>query len=189
MSGLTILSQMLHQSRFVVIQEGEATLIENESDATLTSVRISDLPTNAIVLRMDGTSVNRLLRSAKHENRRSDYLIFLDSKGNRFAILIELKSSEANESSTGLIEKFMGTDCIIDYCISVLKRFYNSQVLDGYKRLYVLFYKAPSIWKMPSRFAASGVHDEPEKYRALPVFNYDPKDVNTKVPASLILPF
>ena len=178
-----MLREMLQDGRMVAVTNGETLLVESEPEAGLKTVCVDGVPAEAIVLRMDSTAVQRLIRSARGENRRCDFTLFLDDQGKQFLVHVELKTGEHDAAGPQLLEKFRGTDSILDYCESILWRFYGTPTaFKGYARRYVYMYKAPSISKMPTRTNPLPANDDPERPLVLAVENFVKDDAKTKVP-------
>ena len=180
--------EMLNPGRILTITTGEVLLEEPGPAATLRTVCVHELPNEAMVLRMDGTVAQKLVHSARGENRRCDFVLFLEYQGHKYAIFTELKSGENDAVGDDIVQKFLGTDCILDYCASILDRFYSvPKAWADYERRYVLMYKAPSMSKLPTRFSPHPRNDTPRTAMLLAVENYDRADDETKVPARRFL--
>jgi hypothetical protein len=177
------LRETLEDSRFVSPIDGQVVLVESERDAELKAVCVEGVPDGAVVLRMDRTQVQNFVRSARGVGRRADFVLLFEVSGKRFMVHAELKTGERNAVSPHVVEKFKGTDCILEYCESVMARFYGyADAFSGYERRYVLMYKAPSISKLPTRPGTVPLNDRPDRHMNLPVENFDQHRETTKVP-------
>lgn len=173
---------MLRPGRLVEIDAGEVLLRENDASANLHTVCLEGIRDVALVLRMDGTEAQKLLISARGENRRCDYIMFLHRRGSNFIIFIELKTSYGEANPDKLLMKYRGTDCILAYCESIIDSFYERpDSLRNYQKRYVCMYRKPSIHKRPTRISDRVLNDEPDHPLLLPVDNYVSGDPGTKV--------
>lgn len=183
-----VLKEMLSAGRFVPVNTGEVFLSEPEDGAGLNMVCIVGIPADAIVLRMDGTIASRLINSARGENRRADFVLIFTDQGRRFLVHAELKTSELSAGGPHLLEKFNGTDCILDYCERLMDTFYgHPDGFSGYERRYVLMYKSPSISKSPTRPAPTVPNNKPVNHMSLPVDNFNRAVADTKVPVRRLI--
>ena len=83
-----------------------------------------------------------------------------DPKGGKVKmIFVELKSS--NIAKEVLIEKFRATECFMDYCESISKRFFSRSILRRCEKRFVVFYSVPTLAKTPTRSELS-THNKPE---------------------------
>lgn len=90
--------------------------------------------------------------------KRCDYVIMNNTGGNMKIIFVELKS--LNVAEENLIEKFRATECFMDYCESIAKRFFNGTIVLGCEKRFVVFYLS-SLAKSPTR-PESLSHNKPE---------------------------
>jgi hypothetical protein len=91
--------------------------------------------------------------------KRCDYVIMNENKGEVKIIFVELKSS--NDARKELFEKFKATECFMDYCESIAKRFLDKSILENCEKRFVAFYLVPSMAKTPTR-QGSSIHNKPE---------------------------
>ena len=91
--------------------------------------------------------------------KRCDYVILNESGRKVKMIFVELKS--LNVTKQKLIEKFRATECFMDYCESISKRFFCRSILSSCEKRFVVFYLAPSLAKTPTRPQSSS-HNEAE---------------------------
>jgi hypothetical protein len=175
-----VLQNMLSNGRFIHVENNQVILYEREQNAILNTLCVDDLPPDTIVLKMDKTIVQNLLKTPG-VGRRTDYILLFKTAEKKYIVHAELKSSRRNDD-TEVMEKFKGTDCILDYCESIMGSFHGYQNgFSGFERRYVLCYKTPSISKLPSRPHVPHSNTRPEYYIPLPVTNYDKNDVTTKI--------
>ena len=181
MKRLLDLQKLIVASQFRSIISGEVTLSEKQSDKFLNKICIKGLPSKSIVLKMDDTVINHFFNSTYGINKRADYLLLFIDRNNLFVFYIEMKTGEPSENDQDIIQKFNGTNCLLRYCDSVIKCFFQSNFLQRYFERYVVLYKAPSVTKISSKPMRMQRNDHPQKYLKIPVNNYNPRDPNTKI--------
>lgn len=99
------------------------------------------------------------LTDANGFQKRCDYVIMNNTGGKVKMLFVELKSLDVTEEK--LTEKFRATECFMDYCESISKRFFSRSILSSCEKRFVVFYLAPSLTKTPTRPKSSS-HDKPE---------------------------
>ena len=99
------------------------------------------------------------LADADGFQKRCDYVIMNNAGRNVKIIFVELKSS--NLAKEELAEKFRATECFMDYCESIAKRFFSKTIISGCEKRFVVFHLVYSIAKTPSRPESSS-HNKPE---------------------------
>lgn len=91
--------------------------------------------------------------------KKCDYVIMNKTGGKIKIIFVELKSlNVAKEES---LEKFKATECFMDYCESIAKRFFNKTITGGCEKRFVVFHLGPSMAKTSTR-QESLIHNKPE---------------------------
>jgi len=105
------------------------------------------------------------LNSTNGFQKRCDYVIMNNTGGNVKIIFVELKSLHIGKKE--VFEKFKATECFLDYCESIAKRFFNKTIMSGYAKRFVVFYLAPSLTKTPTRPKSSN-HNKPENAKFIP---------------------
>ena len=105
--------------------------------------------------------------------KRCDYVIMNNTGGRVKIIFVEFKS--LNVSKKELIEKFKATECFVDYCESIAKRFLNRTIVGKCEKRFVVFHLVPSIAKTPSRPKLSS-HNKPENAK----FIANPRNIKLK---------
>jgi len=106
-----------------------------------------------------GKNWSPFLTNDRGIQKRCDYVLFTPVKQSLYILFIELKSK--NLLKPEISEKFKATECFIDYCDSIAKRFFDCSILKGCLKRFVVFYLAPSINKTPTRPIKSN-HSKPE---------------------------
>ena len=122
---------------------GCITLKESGADAKLKKVDLYDVSEDSLVIKLDRADPPKsLFKSDKGVRRRCDYVVITRMSDVYFMIFIEMKSKRQPRKE--IEEKFLGSECIVDYCDATLRRFFSE---DAYfrkvKRRFVLFYKPP----------------------------------------------
>jgi len=164
MTDLQILRDVLNDGLFIQLepdgQEYTVKLVEKDPSAKLKKVILEGLHANTVILKIDKTNTQKVFKAGRGQLKRCDYLIFTKINNRRYAFFIELKSRNKDE----YIKQFKGAECIVDYCDSVLNRFYNKTgLLAQFEKRFVLFYKT-SIDKRPTRPSPPVMkNDSPEK--------------------------
>jgi len=102
------------------------------------------------------------LTDANGIQRRCDYVIINAVDGTATILFVELKSTNIGRDE--LYEKFRATECFIDYCDSIARKFFGRSITKGCKKRFVVFYLAPSIAKTPTRPITSN-YDRPDNPR------------------------
>ena len=154
MSNLDILNQLLAEDLIETIctikGRRAARLKETGHDAKLKKIDLMDIPENAILIKLDNTREPlTLFKGDKGECKRCDYILFIEKNNDKKIIFIELKSFVLSNSD--ILKKFKSSQCLIDYCDSVLKRFFNKEnLLSSYRKSFILFYHR-SVRKNKSR--------------------------------------
>ena len=159
MPELDILREVLNNGLFMGFENDSILLSESGSDARLRQVKILGLDADCLVLKMDKIQIQGFFKGGG-PNKRCDYLILTEHGDKKYAIFIEMKSTFKEPE---IIRQFKGSECLIDYCKSVLTRFHGkSQLLAKYKKHFVIFYKT-SINKTGTRPRKFKKNNAPEK--------------------------
>ena len=143
----------------------EFDLEEKDKEAKLKKVKISGLGADCVVLKPDAANANWF--NGDGPNRRCDYLILAEQNNRKYALFIELKSGSYNRDRIAM--QFKGAVCLLNYCEAVIEHFEDlPNCLDQYEYRFVVFYKAPSMTKLPSRPALSEPNLKPETALFMP---------------------
>ena len=145
-------------------------LKEEEIDATLRKIFITDCSENTYVVKLDGGNfpdMKYFLHSEGGICRRCDYLIFTISNEKVVILLIELKSETWIPKEVE--EKFKASQAIIGYLTSIIKSFHHKKLtLDDLR--FILLHKTSSrgrgtvikktvLHTTPSKFLKRPCHD------------------------------
>jgi len=92
-----------------------------------------------------------------------DYVLLAKIDDQNYLIFIEMKSESINKNR--ISKQFMSSICFMDYCSSILKRFYDSDLLEKCQKRFVVFYKSPPLPKTTTllrRTAIGHTHNLPD---------------------------
>jgi len=175
-----ILELVLNQGRIVPIKNKVVDLVEKDTSARLTLVRLINIPVNSIVISCDGFKTDTFFKDKGNgANQRCDYMVIAGET----IYFIELKSHENAEGvyKDECIKKFKAAGCITEYLDRVIQTFYNKpEIFSRLGRRYILFYLKPSISKTvtSSKPIQKPTNDSPESFRAIPVSNKDEVEIS-----------
>ncbi|KPA17788.1 hypothetical protein MHK_001989 [Candidatus Magnetomorum sp. HK-1] len=165
MTDIDILNQMISdKAKVPMVQHNKkqsVTLVENQAQDS--SIEISGIPLNAIIIKIDSfPSPDHLFAGSKGECKRADFAIIADSGKKKRILFIEMKRSKHLEKD--IILQFKGAECVLAYCIKVAENFFNVEhFLKDYKPRFVSFYHT-SIRKRKTRLTRKALkHSTPEK--------------------------
>ena len=181
MADHDILKKVINDELFVdiIMEHGRniARLKECGTEAKLKLVKVCGLPDNSVLLNLDKSKEPKsLFKAGKGQRKRCDYVLFTELDGRKIMIFIELKSGRTKRQD--IIRQFKGAECIIDYCESVIKRFYNHiDLFVMYEKRFVIFHKAPSMAQRTTRLTpAIYKNNKPESFLKIP----NPVNLNLK---------
>jgi hypothetical protein len=164
MPDIEILSQMIKDSARVELEDrngvNQVKLAEPQNS---TSVTISGVPHNAIVVKADAfNSPYSVFQGAKGECKRADFVIVADGGDKKVIICIEMKAGKDSEKE--IIQQLTGARCFIAYCQEVGKSFWQEpSFLKEYAYRFVSINHI-SIPKRKTRIGRnSSVHDRPDR--------------------------
>ncbi|MBF0163810.1 MAG: hypothetical protein HQM01_04750 [Magnetococcales bacterium] len=143
--------------------------IQEEADnAELRRVEVYGLETDESYKFFDdaGQRFVCYLRDGSHQ-RVCDTVIITTYNNIDYLIFVEVKSRSFN--TVQVVEKFKSSDCFMDYCSCILKRFHGDSLLDQLKRRFILFHlprQRPdkSLTRAVNR-KPSETHDSPEHFK------------------------
>lgn len=164
MPDIEILNQMFRDNAKVQLENRSGTnLVKLEEPQNDTSVTISGMPNNSIIVKADlFKSPDSVFQGAKGECKRADFVIFANDGGKKVIICIEMKARRDSEKE--IIQQLTGARCFIVYCQEVGKSFWREQdFLTGYAFRFVSISHI-SIAKRKTRVDRHpGVHDRPDR--------------------------
>jgi hypothetical protein len=154
------------KSRYVLLEERKDDRhgFTGEDDRTIISrVEIKNLPQNVFVFKADAFPQPQILfNDVKQVRKRADFiLIASEANGKNRIVFIEMKKNKDN--SHEITSQLRGAACVMDYCNSVLRRFWNdSAAVNNYEERYVTI--SSNQGKRPTRITNNEpLHDTPEK--------------------------
>jgi len=145
---------------------GRFKVILNEPDCSDSTIEISGLPQDALVIKADSwPAPDQVFAGSKGECKRADYVIISEKNNKTVVICIEMKKSN-NSTSKKIIEQLTGAKCFILYCQSIGRGFWSERDFLGdavYR--FVGFCHTSSIRKRPTRVTrTSSIHDQPDQF-------------------------
>lgn len=123
-------------------------LTEADSAATLRKVEISGIDQQTVVVHLQSRgALCQDLSDADGIQSRCDYLLIQELTDGIHVVLIEMKSTTVDRAR--IERQFQASQCLISYCHELIRSFHGVD-LPVHKR-YVVFHRAPSIAKRPSK--------------------------------------
>ncbi len=168
---LELLRSILADNIIHSTENNIAILKENNKNASLKIINITNILESDILLHLDNACSNTIFKGTNGENKRCDYVL----TNNKAAYFIEIKSTKNPEHK--LIEctqKFKATECILEYIDSVIHIIYEQpKIFNKLEKRYILIYKATPIAKTPTRRQPdkSNKNNSPEHMLTLAVEN------------------
>lgn len=165
MPDLAVINHMIKDTSKVPLEQHyEKFFVKlTEPQAPDSSVTISGLPSDAVVIKVDSfKSPDTIFNGSKGECKRADYVI-VSQKGKKKRILfIEMKRKKA--SFKEMVEQLTGAACFIRYCQDIGRSFWGQQdFLNGYQYRFVCL-RHTTINKRTTKIEKpKGHHDSPEK--------------------------
>ena len=168
MNDIEILQEMLvPEARVELQQQGKPSVKLTDSQGK-TTVLVKGLPNETIVIRAEKFGPHDdVLKGAKGENKRADFVILTNEKTQKWIICIETQGGKSKNASD-VVNQLKGAQCFIYYCKCLGKSFWNSEeFLDGYRyrfvsmtKIYVNKKKTRYPWIQPKQ----ELHETPEKF-------------------------
>ncbi len=152
MNGLSTLKDIMDPKRLLSPDKyGNLELKERDSNATLTKIEIRGISSDTYALKFDDAILARFLVKKCPPRKCCDYIVVACLDTRPCLLFIEMKSSD-NYESEEVIAQLTGAECAIDYCDSILNRFYGlSECFKLAEKRFFLFYKSPTIQKRQTR--------------------------------------
>ena len=160
--------QTLFDASFYVILEvssprhkGEF-ILEEPNSKGIRRIKICDLPTHSILMKMDKTPVPSFLNTTAGKQRRCDYLLLGYNGSRNFKIFIEMKG----KNNDGFIQQIKGAESLLAYADAIGKNFHELPTfLDGYLPRYVKFH-----YDKYGKFTKNiSVNDSYDRIRSVPM--------------------
>lgn len=137
-----------------------------------TTVEITELSNDSIVIKVDYSKPLNTLKSVKGQRRRADFAIVSNTEKNKWIICIETQKATGKDPED-VEQQLRGAECLIGYCKCIGKSFWQSKnFLDGYQYRFVSIVNI-NIDKQTTRPYKPGnqprkkLHDSPENFREI----------------------
>jgi len=170
-SVLTTLAATLNPAKCISVVGGALPIAETGKQATLKSVNLVSVGSNAIGIKFDlcGFPGEKVFLAGYEMHRACDAIIFCQLDHEGFVLCCELKSSEPSYHAAA--SQFSSAHCFTDYIDSILKQYHNLSI-HNWKRRYFLFHNAGKTpLTIPPLVDHAPVNDQPEKALFVPVHN------------------
>ncbi len=166
-TDIEILHQMIVDEAKLELQVdpyGKSNVQLTESQSPNSSITISNLPDEIIVINLDSFwSLDTMFEHERGQCKRADFVIIADDD-RRVIIYIEMKKNKAPEHH--IVQQLTGAHCFVTFCqkIGQAQAFWNqSDFLNDFEHRFVSI-SHTSIPKKPTRIQPrSGIHDRPER--------------------------
>lgn len=138
MNDITILQEMLSTGAQVPLQQtaGACSVILKDKQAN-TTVEITDLPHDSIVIRAEDFKPPNVFKGSKGERRRADFVIVSNAENENWIICIETQAGTGKDVKH-VEQQLRGAQCFMGYCKCVGKSFWQSgNFLDDYQYRFV----------------------------------------------------
>ncbi len=173
MNDIDILQEMLKNTVRVPLQtEGNQFSVELKDKQSQTTVEITDLPHNSVVINTEAFEPKKVIfNGLKDERRRADFAIVSNENTKKWIICIEIKSSNLDKNK--VISQLRGAKCVIDYYKSVGREFWAANnFLEDYEYRFVgiagITEKKSTIPMGSANQIHTQLHDSPDTF--LPIF-------------------
>ena len=151
MSILDSLEHILKETSRLNTGSGSLDLREKDRGAALQRVTVKGIDRDVLLIQNKARgSICQDLKDCDGIQRRCDYVLACADDDGLRLIFVELKSENPNLEH--ITTQFKGTECFLDYCDAVLKRFYGVGMPPDCRRHYVVFHKARPLEKTPTQF-------------------------------------
>ncbi|AQQ09476.1 hypothetical protein L21SP3_01281 [Sedimentisphaera cyanobacteriorum] len=126
------------------VSQGKNTAVLRESgkEAKLKHVKLSNIPDNSLILKIDACKCPEyIFSSTKDHNIRCDYLLIYQNteESPPDLVFIELKSKKLKGSKYS--SQFKSSVCLFEYINSILINFYEIKSLSKAKKHFILLHK------------------------------------------------
>ena len=145
---------------------------ENGNDATLRKVYMCDIPSEALIIKLDKIKFLKFFKENNGWgfNKHSDYLIVTDDK----LVFIEMKSttSVGPDLKNECIKKFSSDECSMNYADLIFQKMLSkNSFFERREPHYVLLFQALPITKTPTKLGTVTSNTTPDTFRQIPVAN------------------
>ncbi|MDQ6962985.1 MAG: hypothetical protein Q9M28_10765 [Mariprofundaceae bacterium] len=165
MSDLDTLRDVLKQEAIVPITQdkhGKNVIILKEPACDKHdgyAITIHQIPSDIITIKADLFPAPKHVFTSKNGScKRADFIMISEQK----VIFIELKNGKG-DSEAGIIQQFKGAQCVLDYCRSIAKYFWNTpKLLNKHQHRFVSI-RDISVSKKMNLSKQNNLHDQPER--------------------------
>lgn len=169
-NDITILQEMLSAGAQIPLQQtAEKCSVTLKDKQAETSVEITDLPDDSIVIRAEAFKPPTVFKGSKGERRRADFVIVSNAATEKWIICIETQAGTGKDPED-VEQQLRGAQCFIGYCKCIGKSFWKwEQFLDDYQYRFVSI-SGININKQSTRFyqprnQSRGIsHDSPDAF-------------------------
>ena len=169
-NDIAILQEMLSAGAQVPLQQaaGQCSVTLKDKQAK-TTVEITDLPDDSIVIRAEAFKPPNVFKGSKGERRRADFVIVSNAEDENWIICIETQAGTGKDPED-VEQQLRGAQCFIGYCKCIGKSFWQSdKFLDDYQYRFVSI-SGINIPKQSTRFykprsqSRRRLHNTPEAF-------------------------
>ena len=162
MSILDDLERIVQSTRWYGQGSGTFNLVERASNTKLPKVTIKGVDRDVLVIHnKDSGRLCKDLSDCDGIQRRCDYVVACFDDGDLHLIFVELKSDSPDLAH--ITTQFRGTECFLDYCEAVLRRFYGTGIPAACRRHYVVFRRSIPLNKSLTQFPPQRPPSSPEE--------------------------
>ena len=171
MNDIQILREMLSTGAQVPLQQAEGkTFVTLEDKQSKTTVEITALPQDSIVIRAEVFKPPAVFKATKGVRKRADFVIVSNAGRDKWIICIETQKG-TGKAPEDIEQQLKGAACFIGYCKCIGKSFWQSEeFLDGYQYRFISI-SGINIDKQSTRFyepknrSAAQLHDAPDAFQ------------------------
>ena len=171
MNEITILQEMLSDGAQVPLQQtaGQTSVLLKDKQSK-TTVEITEIPQDSIVIRAEVFKPPDIFKGSKGERRRADFVIVSNTETDKWIICIETQKGTGKDAED-IEQQLRGAECFIGYCKCIGKSFWQSaKFLDGYKYRFISISginidKQSTRFYIPQNLTSGQLHDSPATFR------------------------
>ena len=125
---------------------------ETGKNSKLKKVEIMGFATeSAVRFSFDGKKeLSPYLSHSGNHLKACDAVLLAEIDDQKYLFFIEMKSESLNKDR--ICRQFASSLCFMDYCDSIVKRFYKRDLIPKCKKRFVVFYKAPPMSKTKTQY-------------------------------------
>ena len=134
-----------------------------------TTVEITNLPPDSIVIRAEAFKPPTVFKGSKGERRRADFVIVSNAATEKWIICIETQAGTGKDPED-VEQQLRGAQCFIGYCKCIGKSFWQSEkFLDSYQYRFISIAginldKQGTRFYKPRNQAAKKSHNTPDAF-------------------------